>query len=103
MNAHRKPVVILERGNGIVDVDVPAVSGWDGFDKLFLFLKNEYQARAINTIDGPDARKWVIEIEGHSIKICHDDYGNSIHSLAEESADLVRRIGLDLEKRLANC
>lgn len=102
MNMTRKPVVISERGNGAIDVDVPAVSGWDGFDKLAQFLENEYQAKAINKIDGPDARKWTVEIEGQAIELRHEDpYGNSIHALTEQSAAVVRRIGLDLEKRLA--
>ncbi len=102
MTQNRKPVVISEKNNGLIEVDVPAIPGWDDFDKLVQFLINEYQAKIVSKTDGPDARSWMIEIEGCAIVLQHEDpYGNSIHSFTDISSETVRRIGEDLEKRLA--
>lgn len=101
MMKNRKPVVISERNDGLIEVDVPAISGWDGLDKLAQFLINEYQAKIVSKVDGPDSRVWKIEIEGHAIVLQHEDpYGNSIHALTDTGSVTVRRIGEDLEKRL---
>ncbi|WP_259779848.1 DUF3630 family protein [Aestuariispira ectoiniformans] len=96
-----KNVVFSEEVGQPLEVDIYAVPGWDGFDKLIEFLKNEYSVEVINRIDGPDARCWVLRSDGEEFELRHEDpYGNSIVASTVASEDIVRKIGLDLQERL---
>ncbi|PKR49669.1 hypothetical protein [Thalassospira marina] len=97
-----KNVSFLLEKNSFLKVDVGAVSDWAGFDKLIQFLKNEYNVEVLEGIDGPDARRWLLRSEGCDFELQHDDpYGNLIVATSQESEELVRKIGLDLEQRLS--
>jgi len=96
-----KSVVISDKPGNPVEVDVCAVVGWDGFDKLIQFLKNEYAVEIVDCIDGPDARCWKLKAEDQLFELRYEDpYGNSLVALDSASENIVRTIGLDLEKRL---
>lgn len=98
-----KNIVFSEKEGKLLEVDVCAVPGWDGFDKLIQFLKNEYSIEVLDSIDGPDARRWKLKADGQEFELIHEDpYGNSLVSLTATSESIVRRIGLDLENRLRN-
>jgi hypothetical protein len=103
-----KSVFFYNRKDGSFAVLVRAVSEWEGFDKLIQFLKNEYSVEILQCLDAPDMRqyrRWVLKAEGHTFELIHDDFfgntwGNSIVAPTIDSRDIVRKIGLDLEKRL---
>ncbi len=96
-------VSITKNSNRFVEVDVHAVSDWDGFDKLIAFLKNEYSVIVIEQFDGPDARRWILESEGIKLELLHDDpYGNTIVSVSLASNEKVKEIGNDLKERLSD-
>lgn len=96
-------VAIHVKADGKSVVDVVVLPDWDGYDKLCEFLKQEYQATVISSLDGPDSRKSIMDIRGTRIAIQHDDpYGNSIEAETSESNDIVRAIGLDLKNRLGS-
>jgi hypothetical protein len=99
-----KPVVLRARPDGDFEVDIPVMSGEEGFEKLVQFLTNEYGAIVTYSANGPDAKRWFLSIEGVTIFVDHDDpYGNSILSSKEaRSVELVKRIGRDLEQRLGH-
>lgn len=97
----QKAVVVSVRGTGCVDIDIPAVAGYDGFDKLRQYLLNEYQAVPKSNADGPDARRCVLALVNAEVELVYEDpYGNSIHSIGPDASGLVERIGRDLELRL---
>ncbi len=96
-----KNIVFRDSPGQPLEVDVCAVPGWEGFDKLVQFLKNEYKIEVVKCIDGPDARRWILKAEGKEFELRHDDpYGNSLVAIAPESKSVVKKIGLDLENRL---
>lgn len=98
-----KNVVFSDKLGKPLEVDICAVPGWDGFDKLIQFLKNEYAVEIIDRIDGPDARRWKLKAEGQEFELIHEDpYGNSLVAPTFASEHIVRKIGLDLETRLRN-
>jgi len=97
-----QPVVISNNSNGFIEVDICEVSDWEGFDKLILFLKNEYSISITKKIDGPDARRWVLKSGESDFELVHDSpYGNTLISTNEKSNALVKNIGLDLSRRLS--
>ncbi|RMH39791.1 MAG: hypothetical protein D6694_10850 [Gammaproteobacteria bacterium] len=98
-----KNILFSDKPGKPLEVDICAVPGWDGFDKLIQFLKNEYSVEIINCIDGPDARRWTLKAEGQEFELRHEDpYGNSLVAPTSASESIVRKIALDLEKRLAH-
>lgn len=82
--------------------EVHAIPDWDGFDKLVRFLEKHHGASVVESVDGPDARKAVVEVDGHRVEVLHEDgVGNTVVS-AEAGADgTLRAIADDLSKRLA--
>lgn len=85
----------------MLEVDICAVPGWDGFDKLIQSLKNEYDIEIIDCIDGPDARMCVLEVGGLEFELRHEHpYGNTIVATTPASESIVTEIGRDLEVRL---
>lgn len=96
-------VVISNNSDGFIEVDVCAVSDWEGFDKLIQFLENEYSISITKKIDGPDARRWILNSGESDFELIHDDlYGNTLVSTNKHSNTLVEKIGMDLKKRLSN-
>ena len=81
---------------------VHAIPDWDGFKKLVRFLKEHYQGRVLDSVDGPDARRAVLEIRGQRLEVQHEDpWGNSIFSLSPQSHELLREVAADLDARLS--
>lgn len=97
----RKPVVVSIRPNGRVDIDIPAVGGLDGFDKLKQFLQNEHLAVVKSCVEGPDIRQCIFNVGIAELELIYEDpYGNSIRSIGPDSGRTVEEIGRDLERRL---
>lgn len=102
MSAKTKAVVVGVNSGGRAEIDIPAVSGWDGFDKLREYLLRTHGAHLVSQVDGPDARKCILSIRGYEISLIHDDpYGNSIQACNRESDEILQAIGADLSRRLA--
>lgn len=98
--SNSQPVILSVR-HGRLECDVPAVGGWDGFDKLFRFLELNYGAATTERIDGPDARRWIFRIRNLTLELHHEDpWGNVVVSPKPESDDLLREIADDLSHRL---
>lgn len=86
-----------------LEVNIHAVSAWDGFDKLIRFMQNEYAIKVIDSADGPDARRWILEAEEQQFELRFEDpYGNSLIATCSASESIVRKVGLDLESRFKN-
>ncbi|RCK54291.1 hypothetical protein TH25_03050 [Thalassospira profundimaris] len=101
-NSYLKNTSFLEENQSFLKVDVCAIADWDGFYKIIQFLKKEYNVEVLEKIDGPDARRWLLRFEGCDFEVQHDDpYGNLIVATDRKSQELVRQIGLDLERRLS--
>ena len=98
-----KPVIFIKDENNRYRAVIDVIPDWDGFDKLIRYLEINYQTKILKSYDGPDARRWVIEVDGVIIELIHsDDYGNYLVAPTEESESLVYKIGKDLENRLKN-
>ncbi len=96
-----KPVLFNKKTSQSLEVDICAISDWEGFDKIIQFLKNEYAVEIESQIDGPDARRWVLKARGKKFELRHDDgYGNYIFAPFPDSEQIVYEIGKDLESRL---
>ena len=97
----KKSVVVSERQTGQVEVDIPAIPDWEGFDKLCQFLINEYSAAIVSSVDGPGVRKCILHVKGQSIELRYEEpYGSSIHSIESNATEIIRIIGKDLADRL---
>jgi hypothetical protein len=97
-----KTVLFNKKSDQSLEVDICAISDWNGFDKLIQFLKNEYSVEIVNKIDGPDARRWILKVRGLEFELRHDDgYGNYFYASSADSEDIIKEIGEDLERRLS--
>jgi len=100
-DSDRKSVIVSIDRNGRVDIDIPAISGFDGFDKLRRYLQNEHGAVIKDCIEAPDACRCVFTLKGVDFILDYDDpYGNSIQSVGPDINHQVESIGRDLERRL---
>lgn len=94
-------VVTLSRRGDRVSCDVAAIPDWEGFEKIIRFLEKYYSATVRSKADGPDARRWILEVDGGMIEVQHDDpYGNRVLSMSASADSLVERVALDLRDRL---
>ncbi len=81
--------------------DVHGIPDWEGFEKLVLFLEKNYRAKVLERIDGPDARRWKLQVEGVCLELQHEDpWGNVLVAVDDDADGVVRRIGEDLQGRL---
>lgn len=100
MDVEFNKVVIDRRRDGVLEVYVGPIPDWEGFDKLVQFLKNEYATEVKEQFDGPGARRWILQVEGHNLELHHEDpWGNSLIAPQKESEKILRRIGEDLTRR----
>ncbi|MDR3492555.1 MAG: hypothetical protein P4M12_11060 [Gammaproteobacteria bacterium] len=98
-----KSVIFIRDDNNQYRAVIDAISDWEGFEKLITFVQKYYSAEVLEEYDGPDARKWILESNGHRFELIHDDgYGNYFLARTQESEDIIRTIGKDLEERLKN-
>lgn len=73
------------------------IPDWEGFDKLINYLEIHYKTTILESCDGPDARRWIIKVNGEQIELIHDDgYGNYFLAPTIATETIVRQIGLDL-------
>lgn len=94
-----KPASISRTSRG-VELFVPAVGGWDGFDRLLAFLIKHYGAIVVDAIDGPDARVCHLRVQGAELTLDFEDpYGNAI-ACAERDRAILDEIARDLQRRL---
>jgi len=99
----KKNILIIEKENEPLQIDVFAIQDWESFDKLIEFVKKYYNAHVIKEADGPGARRWILESNGKLFQLIHDDMsGNYFVALSKDSEELVYKIGRDLESRLNN-
>jgi hypothetical protein len=95
-----KPIVIVKNRNELLHVNIDVISNWDDFDKLILFLKENYLAVVTDSLDGIDTRIWTFDVNGMQFKLFFDDFfGTELHALNEKSELIVEEIGRDLEER----
>jgi hypothetical protein len=88
--------------DGRVQVDVDDLEGWEGFEALVDLICRRYEARVLARHDGPDARSWTLEIEGHEVLLQHDDmYGHFFFAKEARGDELVRRMGEQLSTSLS--
>lgn len=79
-----------------------AVPDWDGLEKLARFLEKYYGARILQRIDGPDARRWTVQVRSVIFELHHEDpWGNVIVAPDSSSEATVQMIADDLALRLA--
>ena len=94
-------ISILREKNKPLEIEIPAMPSWDGFDKLIDFLIKEYNAIVLVKADGPDARRWILESNGSQFELTYDDpMGNTLVAPTVESEELILTIARDLEQRL---
>lgn len=93
------PTIVTEVDDGI-DADINAIQDWEGFETLVRFLRTYYNANVDDAFDGPDTRTAKLSIGSTQLSVHHGPYGNSICSSGKTGISLVRRICVDLDKRL---
>lgn len=102
MNSKRRPVVVSRRRGGRLELDVPAVPGWEGFDSILGYLQAHFPCEAVKVIDGPDARKAWLTVEGSKLEVEFEDVcGSSIIAPEPASEPVLKKIATDLERRFA--
>lgn len=95
------PVTIAKSG-GLVEVSLHIMPSWEDFDKVVLFLIENYKATSVGIFDGPDSRKCIMRANNVEVIVLHDDScGNTIIASATDGNSVVMQIGEDLKSRLS--
>lgn len=91
----------IERKKSEIELDFYPISSYADFDLLFGFLEEEFEATVSERTDGPDARAWVLEVQGVRAKMIHvDDIGNSLVSEDAAALSIFERIARELADRV---
>lgn len=94
------PVVVSRTERGL-EVHIPGVPGWEGFDKLTRYLEKHFDARVTSSVDGPDARIRHLRIGLEDLTLDFEDpFGSTIVATDSESKT-IREIATDLRRRLS--
>lgn len=96
-----KTNVSFARHKDRLSCEVHGVPDWEGFDKFVRFLEKHYDASVLDTLDGPDARRCILQVGGAVVEVQHEDpWGNVLVAVDKEAEETIRRIGEDLRTRL---
>jgi len=99
---NEKPILFVTLPGEPPMAFVETMPDWDAFDELIEFLVDQYAAEITEQFDGPDARRWILEIAGQEFELWHDDVaGNSFVATKPGAEELIREIAVDLERRLS--
>lgn len=94
-------VTFIRNNNNQYMSVINPIPDWEGFDKLIKYIQVNYDVEILKSYDGPDARRWIIRLNGEIIELIHDDgFGNYFLAPTVESEGIVKKIGEDLESRL---
>lgn len=97
----KEPVIFHKEPGKPLEITIIDIPDWEGFDKLIQFVQKYYFAEIIAKYDGPGARKWILQSQGHMFELIHDDgYGNYFIASGDDSEEIVLKIGEDLSARL---
>ena len=95
------PIHFFEWPGKPLEVWIDAWPDWDRFDNLVALLTTDYGATVRAAIDGPDARRWILDIDGAVFELIHDDpWGNYLVATTAAGEAVIRRVGCDLARRL---
>jgi hypothetical protein len=94
-------VVVSRRRDGRLEAAVPAVPGWDGFDKLIEYLESVHDVDLVRRVDGPDARRAWLVSAGTAFEVEYDDsFGSALVVPDAEAEKFVLGVADDLRRRL---
>lgn len=97
---HRSVIDTLIR-RGKKACDVTALPGWEGIEDRWRYLEATFAAECVRRFDGPDARRWIVELRGATLELQYDDVlGTMIVSPGPESDEILSVVAADLERRL---
>ena len=100
MNAQSR-IVACYKEQGRTVCDILALEDSAGFEELASLIERHHRGTVIERYDGPDARRWVIQIPLGIVELHHDDaWGNRLVSKSDATDIPVEEIGNDLEQRL---
>lgn len=86
-----KEITLREEDNALM-ADFKVLENWDSFDEIISLLKSRYRVEIEAQLDGPDSRVWMIKINGVSISLHNNPYGNFLKGRSGESKELIRQI-----------
>lgn len=96
------PVVTLkDDSEGHLRADICAMPTWEDFDKLIHMLKSEYGVKVAEVFDGPGTRIGKLHVDEKEFMLIHSDpYSNEFVATSDESREFVKKVGIDLGRRL---
>ena len=87
-------------GNWVIEFT--RLNSWEEFRLIADAIVKHEDAAIRQRNDGPDARRWIIEVDGVNLELCHDDMGinwlvaplsyqESAHRICEEAVSYLTR------------
>jgi hypothetical protein len=70
------------------------------FKKVISHLKKQFRASVIDRAEGPDARRWCLDVEGHRVFVDQSDFGPFALDISSETPaaeSLLERIEKSLQ------
>jgi hypothetical protein len=95
-------VALLRRDDGKLEASIFAFPSWEDFDRLVHYLEDEHGATLERQVEGPDARKGWLTIDGAPVEIEFDDMaGTSVVAPKRSSESVVRNVFESLKDDLS--
>jgi len=96
-----KDIYYRINNSGLGEIDIRAISSWDGFDIIVDYLKQIYSAEILDIFDGIWSRHCNLMINNMPFKIEHDDmFGNQLISLHESGNIFLKDVYHDMKSRV---
>jgi hypothetical protein len=82
-------VTINRAKDALLEIECADLESWKDRDRLVRCLKQEFSARVSYKVEGPDARRWFIVVNGKKLTVDHSDRGFLSVVAADNDAEAI--------------
>lgn len=91
-------VSIWEQPNKPLEVHILQGEDWEGFDEIVEYFIKSLNIIVFESIDGPDARRWILKKDKALFELIHSDgFGNYLRAPVKESEITIKNIANNID------
>lgn len=84
-------IAVTQKDNFTV-IDFSTLEDWNSFDKILSLLKEHFDAKIVEQIEGPESRVCFINIHDHIFSLHNNPYGNYLKPRNSASNKLIQEL-----------
>ena len=91
-------VSIWDYHNEPLEIHILQGEDWEGFDEIVGYLVKSLNIIVSESIDGPDARRWILKQDNIIFELIHDDvFGSYLLAPTKESEIVIKNIANNID------